>query len=806
MGLWEELQTTLFMAKGTTSSDALLRDTLDIAKKVKQQLPGFDEDKFIEAFEFARAAHEGQLRKDGSPYIIHPLATAIILSQLRVDEDTLIAALLHDVPEDTPRTVEEIDRLFGERVAFLVEGITKLSKVHYQNDMESRQVESLKKLLIHTAKDPRVILIKLADRLHNMRTLNFVDKPEKQRRISRETLEVYVPMASLLGIQGIKSELEDLCFRYLYPEDFEHYTKVIGASEHHVKARSDETVTQVEKILKSHDILAEVFQRKKTLFSIFRKIQNEHKTVDDLNDLITLRVLVPTTEDAYRALGIIHTLFKPRPGFFKDYIAVPKINGYRSLHTTIFGINGTLTEFQIRTFEMDNEAEYGITTYYFLGSKRKGGKEKENPEWRTKWMTQILELEQQEVNSRSFVEKVKADIFEDKIFVFTPKGEAIHLPKSASAIDFAYAIHSDIGNYAVGAVINGYNKPIYSSLKSGDTVSITIDREHSSGPQRDWLNFAKTGIAKNRIREFLNKESSRTKIISGKQLLQKAFYRAGLGQIDDIPFAKIQVALVRNHYPEYANLKQLLIAVGDGTLDAIDVIRSLYPDQKLTDIARSQKSQFSKLFDRINPPQERERISLRISVADRPGMVADIVTVLSQFSVNIIDLNGYGRSWMSKEGLVSVTFEIARYDTLQSIFSELEKVEGVQSVIRVFRMKEMGFALFLTFTIGFWLVHPFLIEHFTRLSNDTIVYLGLLLLLVMGFYLSRYMPRYVSRFQEGRSMIIATGSITLFALATLIWEISYYDIVLNVATVSIITAVILYLGYQFWDYKQKKLF
>lgn len=804
MGLWEELQTTLFMAKGTTSSDALLRDIHDIAKKVKQQLPGFDEEKFIEAFEFARNAHEGQLRKDGSPYIIHPVATARILSQLKVDEDTLIAALLHDVPEDTPRTVQEIDGLFGERVAFLVEGITKLSKVHYQNDMESRQVESLKKLLIHTAKDPRVILIKLADRLHNMRTLNFVDKAEKQRRISRETLEVYVPMASLLGIQGIKSELEDLCFMYLYPEDFEHYTKVISASEHRVKARSDDTVTKVKDILKSHGILADVFQRKKTLFSIFRKIQNERKTVDDLNDLITLRVLVPTTEDAYRALGIIHTLFKPRPGFFKDYIAVPKINGYRSLHTTIFGIGGTLTEFQIRTFEMDNEAEYGITTYYFLGSKRKG-KEKENPEWRTKWMTQILELEQQEVNSRSFVEKVKADIFEDKIFVFTPKGEAIHLPKSATAIDFAYAIHSDIGNYAVSVDINGYNKPIYSALKSGDTVSIVIDRE-SSGPQRDWLSFAKTGIAKNRIREFLNKESSKTKITVGKQLLQKAFYRAGLGQIEDIPFARIQTALVKNHYAEYSDLKQLLVAVGDGTLDAIDVIRSLYPEQKLTDIARSQKGQFSKLFDRLNPPQERERISLRISVADRPGMVGDIVTILSKFSVNIMDLSGYGKGWLHKEGLVRVTFEIVRYDTLQSIFSELEKVEGVRNVVRVFRMKEMGFAFFLTFTIVFWLVHPFIIERFARLSNDASVYFGLLLLLVMGFYLSRYMPRYVSRFQEGRSMIIATGSITLFALATLIWEISYYNIVLNTATVSIIIAVILYLGYQFWDYKQKKLF
>lgn len=790
------------MAKGTGSSDTLLRDIHDIAKKVKQQLPGFDAEKFIEAFEFARSAHEGQVRKDGSPYIIHPVATAGILSDLKVDEDTLIAALLHDVPEDTVRTVEEIEVQFGQRIAFLVEGITKLSKVHYQNDMESRQVESLKKLLIHTAKDPRVILIKLADRLHNMRTLHFVDKPEKQRRISKETLEIYVPMASLLGIQGIKSELEDLCFTYLYPEDFQHYSKIIHESEERMTPKSDETIHQVEGLLGQHHLEAKIFQRRKTLFSIFRKIQNEHKNIDELNDLITLRVLVSNTEDAYRTLGIIHTLFKPRSGSFKDYIAVPKINGYRSLHTTVFGIGGTLTEFQIRTFEMDNEAEYGITTYYFLSSKRKG-KDKGDDEWRMKWMTQILDLEQQEVNSRNFVEKVKADLFENKIFVFTPKGEAIHLPKSATVIDFAYSIHSDVGNYAVSADINGYQKPLHATLKRGDTVNVITDRE-SPGPQRDWLNFAKTSIAKNRIKEFLNQESSRTKIVVGKQLLQKAFYRSGLGLIEDTPFKKIQVALIAHHYPEYSDIKQLFIAIGDGTLDAIDIIRSLYPDQKLTEIAM-EHHQFEKFLHRLTPQHEQERIILRISVTDRPGMVADIVTVLSRFSVNIIDLNGSGKLLFSKNGVVNVTFDLVRYDTLQSIFSELEKIDGIKTVVRIFRMQEIEFTLFFLFTIVFWLAHPFFIQYFAHLSDNT-VYVGLLLLLIMGFYFGRSITRRVSRFQEGRSMILATGSITLFALVTLICEIAYYGIVLNAATISMVIAVVMYLGYQFWDYKKKKLF
>ncbi len=789
------------MPQGTPSGDPFLPEIEDIIAKVKQQLPGFDEELFIEAYRFARDAHEGQQRKDGSPYIIHPVATVQILSQLRVDEDTLIAALLHDVPEDTTRTVAEIEEKFGDRVAFLVEGITKLSKMHYQNDMESRQVESLKKLLIHTAKDPRVILIKLADRLHNMRTLHFIDKPEKQRRVSRETLEIYVPMANLLGIQGIKSELEDLCFKYLFPEEFEEYVKAIGQSEERVEPKGLETISRVQGVLHDHGIEAEVFQRKKTLLSIFNKVQSEHKTIHDLNDLITLRVLVPTAEDAYRALGIIHTMFKPRPGFFKDYIAVPKINGYRSLHTTIFGVDGTLTEFQIRTFEMDNEAEYGITTYYFLGSRKKG---KGADEWRTKWMTQILELEQQEVNSRTFMEKVKADIFEDKIFVFTPKGEAVHLPKSATVLDFAYAIHSDVGNYSVSADVNGYNKPLYAPLKSGDTVSIHAD-DHGAGPQRDWLTFVKTGIAKNRIREFLNKEHSRKKIMVGKQLLQKAFYRSGIGMIDDIPFKKMQLALMKHHYPEYGDLKLLLMAIGDGTLDAIDVIQSLYPDQRLSHISRNSR-RFSRFLDSVSSNTERERITLSFTVVDRPGLVAEIVTVLSKFSVNIMDLAGHGKTWFTKRGSVKVTFDLERYDTLQSIFSEVEKIDGVLSVVRVFRAQETGFALFLCFTIGFWFFHPFLIEHFTRVSNDSLVYIGMLLLFVMGFYLSRFTPRYVQRFQEGRSMIVATGSITLFALATLIWEISYYGIVLNFATVGIMIAVIMYLGYQFWDYKKKKLF
>ncbi len=770
--------------------DALLAEVHDIAKQVKQQLPGFDVKKFISVYEFAKQAHEGQLRKDGSPYIIHPIATARVLSTLKVDEDTLIAALLHDVPEDTSRTVEEIGGLFGERIAFLVEGITKLSKVHYQNDMEGRQIESLKKLLIHTAKDPRVILIKLADRLHNMRTLNFVTKPEKQIRISRETLEVYVPMASLLGIQGIKSELQDLCFKYLHPAENEHFFRKISESESRLMPKTEETMKRVSDVLKGHHIDTQVFIRNKTIYSIFTKMSAERKTFDDVHDLITLRVLVPTIEDAYRALGIIHVMFKPKSGSFKDYIAVPKINGYRSLHTTVFGIDGTLTEFQIRTYEMDNEAEYGITTHYFLGSKRNGKNSKKSvdPEWRTQWMTDILDLEQQELTSRSFVEKVKSDLFEDKIFAFTPKGDAIHLPKDASAIDFAYAIHSDVGNQAVSAEINGQKKSLFSALKSGDTVCI-ITSPQSAGPQRDWLDFARTNISKNKIRYFLNKENAETKVRIGKQLLQKAFNRLGIGLIDEIPYRKIQNALITSHHSNYPNLKALLSAIGDGTLDASDVIHSLYPRQQLSSISRGS-----------------EHIELKIAVLDREGMVADILQVLSRFRVNIIDLNAHAKNLFAKHGEVIIVLNLEQFDTLQSIFTQLEQIDGVYSVSRVFRAQQIGFNVFAFITVCFWLLHPIYIEYFTRSSNDAVVYIGLFLLLVLAFSMRHFTPRYVAKFQERRSMLIATGFITLFVLATLVWEITTYHITASWGVVTLIFLAVFYLGVEYWNYKKKKLY
>ena len=345
-----------------------------ICEDVSKYLVGFDKSKFLKAFQFAEKSHKGQFRKNGDPYIIHPIETVKNLIKLRADEDTLIAALLHDVPEDTGISMDQIQNLFGEKVAFLVDGITKLSKVYYRNDMEERQVESLKKLLIHTAKDPRVILIKLADRLHNMQTLEFVQKNEKIKRISKETLEIYVPIANLLGIQDLKSTLEDLCFKYLYPEDYEKLRSKIMSTFEKYYGVLEKMLETIKKELKKHEIQAKVTGRTKSLFSIYKKIISQNKTVDDINDRIALRIITKKKEDCYTALGIVHDLFTPRPGEFKDYIAVPKVNGYQSIHTTVFGLNGVMTEIQIRTEKMHIESEYGIAAHYFY-DKSKSKKE-----------------------------------------------------------------------------------------------------------------------------------------------------------------------------------------------------------------------------------------------------------------------------------------------------------------------------------------------------------------------------------------------------------------------------------------------
>ena len=473
-----------------------------IVNKVKENSPNADIDLLRLAYDFAFEAHKGQKRKTGEPYIQHTLHTAFLLAQIKADPETVMAGLLHDVPEDTERTLEDVKENFGGEVAFLVEGITKLSKIKYRG--VDRYNESLRKMFLAMAKDLRVILIKFADRLHNLRTLEGL--PEKKRaRIARETLEIYAPIAGLLGIWRFKWQLEDLCFKHLYPEEFK---KLEYKYEVEKKVERNQYIQKIKKdlgdSLKNAGVENfEILGRFKHLYSIYKKMQIKNRRFDEIYDVFALRVVVPNISDCYRVLGVIHELWKPKSSRFKDYIAVPKPNGYRSLHTTVFGPGGKATEFQIRTTEMNDEAFYGIAAHWYY---KKDGNTRQPKEKQPKWVQDILVTQKEAENSNEFIQKIKIDIFQKRKFVFTPKGDVLDMPEGSTPIDFAYAVHTEIGNHATGALVNNTMAKLDQELKNGDMVEILIDKKRKN-PNKEWLKFVKTGRAKDKINQALKNNS-----------------------------------------------------------------------------------------------------------------------------------------------------------------------------------------------------------------------------------------------------------------------------------------------------------
>lgn len=470
-------------------------DIRQIINKVLENDPKADVDMLQLAHDFARAAHKGQKRKSGEEYFQHCLNTAFTLAQIKADFNTIVAGLLHDVPEDTDITLEEIKKNFGEDVATLVEGITKLSKIKYRG--VERYAESLRKMFMAMARDIRVVLIKFADRLHNLRTLEALP-PEKQKRIAQETLEIYAPVAGLLGVWRLKWQMEDLCFKYLYPEEF---AKLEYKYEVEQKAERNQYIQKVKNVLAAkleeagidHDIAG----RFKHLYSIWQKMQLKDRKFDEIQDVFALRIVVNTVEDCYKTLGIIHSIWKPKTNRFKDYIGVPKPNGYRSLHTTVFGIDGKPTEFQIRTKEMHEEALYGVSAHIYYKMKDADGDLSKQP----RWVKEIVELQRNLENTSDFVKQVKLEVFRDRIFVFTPKGDVYDLPEGSTPVDFAYAVHTEIGNKCSRAIVNDKIAPLETKLRSGDLVEIMIDKSRKT-PNRDWLKFVKTSRARDKIKSM----------------------------------------------------------------------------------------------------------------------------------------------------------------------------------------------------------------------------------------------------------------------------------------------------------------
>lgn len=763
---------------------------------VHRYLPTFNEKKFRESFYFAAKAHDGQFRKENKPYIIHPVETVKILISLHADEDTLIAAFMHDVPEDTPHTIEEIEHKFGKKVAFLVNGVTKLAKVHYRDDMAGRQIESLKKLFLYTAEDPRIILIKLADRLHNMRTLQYIDKVEKRNRIARETLEIFVPVANLLGIEELKSELEDLCFRYLMPDEYESIFDRMQRSREKNKKVMDETLELVHREFEKSHIKAVIYGRQKNLYGIYKKIVSQGKRMDELDDFIALRILVHEREDCYKVLGILHTLFKPKPGKFKDYIAVPKVNGYQSLHTTVFGLKGIITEFQIRTNQMHLEAEYGTIARFF-----ERGKSHDVEDRRSNWTEKIREMEKGQRPQESFIDNLKGDILQDRIFVFTPQGEPIDLPLEATCVDFAYAVHTQVGHRALKADVNGEIVPITTALNTGDIVRI-ITSDRAKGPNREWLFFAKTNSAKNKIREYFQKESKESKILLGRQLLQKEYDRAGLGIIRSIPQRKVRE--VDEKFPELKlkNFDDILTAIGEGSIGTLDLMHVLYP---VRDSINNSKHSVLE-FLHLRPQQQKTHVNVKIYFnEDHPGQMQSLLNIISKFNINILITKGY-LSLFRRVFLCKFVLEIDNFQQLSELFENIEHVPGVRRVERQFWKRKLLFLIVSMMTFSIWVIHPFIV---TLAKNEFLLnpnallpalfqYFSFFMLFLGVFLLKTLSHRSFPELRETTAYWIMSFLLTAFALVTFFGEIYFLKLSFN--WVFVFGIILLIMAYQIAEY------
>ncbi|HVP68570.1 MAG TPA: bifunctional (p)ppGpp synthetase/guanosine-3',5'-bis(diphosphate) 3'-pyrophosphohydrolase [Anaeromyxobacteraceae bacterium] len=722
----------------------------DILDKVAGYHPSADLDVIKKAYVYSAKVHQGQIRESGEPYLVHPLEVAGILAELRLDEASIVTGLLHDTIEDTLATREEIEELFGEEVADLVDGVTKLSQFSAANTKEEKQAENFRKMVVAMAKDIRVLLVKLADRTHNMRTLEHMPV-EKQERIARETLDIYAPLANRLGMQSVKSELEDLSFRYLKPQEYLELQERVSSRAKERDRFVAEVIELVRDRLKENGIDAQVYGRVKHLYSIWRKMRMQELPFEQIHDLIAFRVIVGNVAQCYEALGLIHSLWKPVPGRFKDYIAIPKPNMYQSLHTTVVGPRAERIEIQIRTDEMHRVAEQGVAAHWRYKERRgadgaKAGKDGIRPADAETygWLRQLLEWQRELSDPTEFLETVKVDLFADEVFVFTPKGDVKSLPRGATPLDFAYAVHSEVGHKCVGAKVNGKIVPLRYRLKNGDTVEI-LTSPHSH-PSKDWLTFVRTSRAQARIRQHIRQAEHKRSLEIGQEVAERELRRYGVSlakAAKDGSLEKAAAAL------GYRTGDDVLVAVGYGKVDPDQLVKQLVPAEKLSEPSAAEApvtSRLTELFRRVarlptggvrisgiedvlvrfgkccNPlpgdpivgfitrgrgvtvhtarcekalamdPQRRVDVSwdvkgdfkrlvaVKVITDDKPGMLAKVSQTFSEAGINIAQANV--RSSADKAVL---SFEVSVQDLKQltGVMRSLERVEGVHSVERV---------------------------------------------------------------------------------------------------------------------------
>ena len=781
-------------------------DLEGLIKTIKGYNPDFNAEKFQQAFEFATLSHEGQERKQkGIPYIVHPFETAKILTQIHADETTLIAALLHDVPEDTSHTLEEIERHFGKQVAYMVEGITKLSKVHYRHDMQQREVESMKRLFIHVAEDPRTMLIKLADRLHNMRTLEYMDVPEKRLRKARETLEIFTPIASLLGIKELQAELEDLCFINLFPKDYAKLRAKLLAAREKFADEQSKMIADTEKELKAHQIDAIVYTFQENLYRTYNRLKRTGKEIEELDATFLINVIVNDTSSCYEALGVIHSLYKPQPGKFKDYISLPKANGYQSLHTTVFGNKGINTKYCIRTNQMHFEAQYGIAASYFSGDSHKhklfGA---EDP--RSHWVEEAIQIHKEQNQESKYFDELKNYVFQDRITVFTPKGLAFDLPMNATAIDFAYCIHTEVGNRAIRAVVNGNNVPLDYQLIKGDVVRI-ITTDYPKGPSYEWLSFAKTPQARKVMRDYFKKETVVSKVVSGRKMLQKEYDRAGMGLAANLPKWKIQ--RVAQNFPSLniQSTEDVLVHIAEGTISTLEVINLISAQPKATPEMLSEEVG-------VLPRQKLTKLSLKV-ICDASVNFTELANSMQKRKDAFFLISGDTKyDFLNNKIVYRANMLVRGYSDISNICRDLENVPGVEEVQRLFFSKKILFFLGGLATFIFWAIHPLALYFITtswqaspeeiRLVANSVLFAGLFILFALIFFLKTYTENSFPEYRDGNRLWQLAYVLSFFALLTIFMEIYLYQ--LNFDWAWVLASVVLIFAYltgQYIYYKDK---
>ncbi|MGA7912311.1 MAG: bifunctional (p)ppGpp synthetase/guanosine-3',5'-bis(diphosphate) 3'-pyrophosphohydrolase [Candidatus Dormiibacterota bacterium] len=684
------------------------------------------------AYERAAAAHTGQRRLSGEEYVNHPLEVAAILADLELDAETIAAALLHDTVEDTNLTAEEVQREFGPEVAQLVDGVTKLGRIALRSDQQ-QQAENIRKMMVAMAEDLRVVLIKLADRLHNMRTLDPL--PEiKRRKISRETLDIYAPLAHRLGIGQIKWELEDLAFRNLEPEAYDDVVKRIARKRHERETLVSDLRDILARELEKVGIQAEITGRPKHIYSVWQKMTRENKDFSEIYDLSAIRVQVESVRDCYGVLGVVHSLWKPMPGRFKDYIAMPKSNGYQSLHTTVITHTGEPIEIQIRTHEMHRVAEFGVAAHWTY--KEKGGKNSSFDQ-KLSWLRSLLEWQNEVGDAESFLDTVKVDLFQDEVYVFTPKGDVLNLPADSTPVDFAYRIHTEVGHHCIGAKVNGRMVPLDYALQNGEIVEI-LTSKGPHGPSRDWLNFVKSASAKERIRKWFKGQRREENVAKGRDLLDKELHRMHRVNLADLPESKL-LEIATLHKLNTTDDFLAAIGYGDlsphavvmrmapsldapgGDLRAIPLVPNVHPTPRV--LVHGEKGVLTKIAPCCQPvpgdaivgyttrgkgvtvhradcinavnAQDAARVvpvdwdaeathlypvAIKIEAWDRQGLLRDIATVVAENRVNMSALEVH--VYDDKTAVVSATVEI---DSLAQLSRLMEKLEGVKDVHTVAR-------------------------------------------------------------------------------------------------------------------------